>query len=326
MTLPAGGGCPAALFETEIANQGAHGYIAVGWCRMTYPQRCRQPGAPLVRIPRRRRPRLQRLRLRQALRPTFGTEVVGSGIVEVHGDSYEGRARTSSTPSTARSSARRSRSAAAGAAPPCAAPAQKSPSAATSRRAISARPTPLPLPRQVRGLHSPGESVRLHRRQRRGLSRERSACAAGAVRLRPERLIASLTPHPPVPPAPRAVEPTERRRHRNLAAASRRPRPRRRRRRPRARARATLWTTTRARTRTRAPTARLRAPGWRRRCRNCSRITTRRTTRRRRWPRCFYSTAPAPGAQPARELGRVEHQRPTATRLRHLCALVLQHE
>ena len=91
VTLPAGGGVQLRYFETEIANQGAKVHR-----RRLVPDDLPAAlppagvGAPLVRIPRRRRPRLQRLRLRQALRADVRDGVVvGSGIVEVHGDSYE---------------------------------------------------------------------------------------------------------------------------------------------------------------------------------------------------------------------------------------------
>ena len=222
VTLPAGGGVQLRYFETEIANQGAHGYIAVGWCRMTYPQRCRQPGWERHSYGYHGDDGRAYSGCGYGKRfgPTFGTgQVVGSGIVEVHGDSYEEKGayifytvdgEVVGTPFKRVPRPERLH--------PCAAPAQQSPSAAHfsgaqfSGAADPAPPLSLSLGRCV-GLHSPGESVRLHF----------GGSAAGFLASAPpappapfafdlNAFVASLTPHPGlVPPAPREPpsEPTE---------------------------------------------------------------------------------------------------------------------
>ena len=144
------GGVQLRYFETEIANQGAHGYIAVGWCRMTYPQRCRQPGWERHSYGYHGDDGRAYSGCGYGKRagPTFGTgQVVGSGIVEVHGDSYEEKgAAASSTPSTARSSARRSRECRGRSGSPVRRARAKSPSAAHfSGAQFSGAAGPLPL-------------------------------------------------------------------------------------------------------------------------------------------------------------------------------------
>ena len=187
VTLPAGGGVQLRYFETEIANQGAHGYIAVGWCRMTYPQRCRQPGWERHSYGYHGDDGRAYSGCGYGKRfgPTFGTgQVVGSGIVEVHGDSYEEKGAYIFY--------------------------------TVDGEVVGTPFKRVPRPERLHpcvGLHSPGESVRLHF----------GGSAAGFLASAPpappapfafdlNAFVASLTPHPGlVPPAPREPpsEPTE---------------------------------------------------------------------------------------------------------------------